>query len=244
MLFHRLFLIVAVLASISLSACDFRSPAEKVSDMVRPVAALYLGDAERAAGSAVVISRDGFRAFLLTAAHVVSDLSEETKLFAVLPRVLGDARLPVKIEHVSKDVDLALISVSMPVDVSLRAAPLCIAPPPLGADVWSVGAGAGRLPFLTRGVIGDENFHYRYEVGEKLHRGILHSASITFGSSGGPLYSDYGCLIGINVYIHAASSSPFLFVGLLPAFHMSVAVPLDLIFTYLETYHARTVAPN
>jgi serine protease Do len=135
-----------------------------------------------ALASGVLISSDGY---LLTAAHVVSGVSE------VLVDLRSGITLPAQVLRVDNPQDIALIKVA---GSGYPALPLALnANPSVGSDVYAIGTPADELfvDSVSKGVVSGlrklDDFDY-----------IQTDASVSPGCSGGPLLNQKGQVIGIT----------------------------------------------
>jgi serine protease Do len=135
-----------------------------------------------ALASGVLISSDGY---LLTAAHVVSGVSE------VMVDLRSGITLPAQVLRVDNPQDIALIKVA---GSGYPALPLALnANPSVGSDVYAIGTPADELfvDSVSKGVVSGlrklDDFDY-----------IQTDASVSPGCSGGPLLNQKGQVIGIT----------------------------------------------
>jgi len=174
----------AALAPIVLPACpapERRALPEELEAILDAVVTIDFGDG---LGSGVLISPDGW---VLTAAHVVQHSSE------IRIRLSTGLELPARVERTNDRIDIALLSLPgrgypcTPIDSSRSL-------PGVGSEVFSTGVFVGEPPQTTvsRGIVSG-----LHEVEQR--RYIQTDATINPGSSGGPLISSEGHVIGIAV---------------------------------------------
>lgn len=116
---------------------------------------------------------------LLTAAHVAPS--------GDLTAIFGSRKIPGLVVSVDERRDLALVELSG----APGAAPLPLAAdiPPVGTDVWALGAPRGGLS-VTRGIVS-ARLAVR-DVGQ-----LQTDAAINPGNSGGPLVDEKGLVVGL-----------------------------------------------
>lgn len=177
-------------------------------------------------GSAVVITAAPGAALLLTAAHV---LAGDDKLLVHFV-ALNLRSLPAEVIRRDDKLDLALLKVSLPVRYRVPVASLCELPLHPFDAVVSVGAAAGMDPFPTAGIVGNARLVLPIEDDQTVEV-LQHSASIVFGSSGGPLFDAHRrCVAGINVRLRASAVG----FSMVPVYHIGFAVPADIVRRFLE----------
>jgi len=223
-------LLAAALVAFCVSAAPLKDRRALVREMVEPVAALYVTGRDSAGGTGVVVRRDAERIYIVTAAHVVEHARPAAhQPSAVLPLIAPQQHLLVTIERVLPRYDLALVVATLPEDYPpVPTAELCAYVPEMGEEVWSVGAGTGLLPFPTLGVVGASH-EFTFDRGDGPILAILHSASITFGNSGGPLYAvrdGVPCVAGINSGVRAVFVDGFV---VMPIPHVALAVAASVV---------------
>lgn len=154
-------------------------------------------------GSGSVISADGQ---VLTNWHVVKGYKKSVSV--VFKPTSGTAIKPsdvyaAQVINIDEVPDLALLQINSPPS-NLTVLPLgTMAEVQVGADVHAIGHPAGEYWTYTRGFVSQVRPTYRWTVGD----GLAHEATliqtqtpINPGSSGGPLLSNAGRLVGVNSY--------------------------------------------
>jgi serine protease Do len=170
----------------------------------RPLGPLFVGSAEEAFGSGfVMVWRDGAatpaRVFVVTNHHVVG-LASKVRV------MLGGAAKPLAADVVYVDdrYDLAVVSVDTASEGSALAAPtsgFALADAPAHDQDLVVASGYpgidGRPSYqVTRGFVSNERFELDDLGSEDVY--IQHTAPIDPGSSGGPLMTPDGKVLGVN----------------------------------------------
>lgn len=152
-------------------------------------------------GSGVFISGFGH---ILTAAHL---LDVSTTSLGVQVATFDGKYYPAEVVHISKDVDLALLKVSLPKQAVYAR---IVNPKALrvGQEVISIGNPLGSTFTVTHGIISRLNVDMRegYSFTQS-------DASMNPGNSGGPLFNLAGDLVGINSRIIPPVNLP-IFTGL------------------------------
>jgi serine protease Do len=189
--------LVDVLAKLSPSAAKFPATAQ-ISAIDREL----LIDRKKAAstGTAFFINKAGQ---MITAAHVLRDC-------AVLEAQKDGVTYPLKLTASSNLLDLAVVESGKPTD---RALPLRI------GQTLTLGEGVTNVGYPLQGLLADSPNLTRGNVsaraGMKGSVGLFQfSAPIQPGSSGGPVVSDGGELLGITV--SSLNAGPLIRDGLLP----------------------------
>lgn len=137
-------------------------------------------------GSGVLIDDDGL---IATAAHVVQTAEEVAVSFE------AGTVLPARILASEVPSDLALLRVERVPD-GVSPAKLADAPPPVGEDIFVVGAPFGIERTLSRGIVSG----LRTETSGPLAGAVEYvqtDASINTGNSGGPMFDMRGRVVGI-----------------------------------------------
>ena len=163
-------------------------------------------------GSGVVIQRSGDEALILTNHHVVDIAFARSNGLNSTPikdipklKVLyfNQKNHPGTVTWLAPDgIDLALVKATIPKEIepaAWQAMPKVIA----GQEVFAIGNPAGLGWTYTKGVVSATRKH-KYPPDRPTHEVpvIQTDASITFGNSGGGLYSSAdGQLLGINSFI-------------------------------------------
>jgi len=157
-------------------------------------------------GAAVALSTDGY---FLTAAHCVEDgprftliaLNKSQEMTAAKARVVWRG------DYAKDGADLALIHA--PVQPCYTLTPTMAAIP--GSPVLTCGFGSHEPPQLAYGVSGGKINYLgpvQNSAGGARWREIGHTAPMAPGDSGGPLISEAGELLGINVTVGGAAIFP------------------------------------
>ncbi len=159
---------------------------QKCSPAVVSIATTVRGEtAER--GTGTVVAPEGF---IVTNAHVVSDADE---MFVDL----GDGQLSTATLHFyDADTDLAVLSV----DRHVEGLKLGKAKVQIGQNVFAIGNPQGLRRSISEGIVSG----IRYDEGKPL---IQHTAPISPGSSGGPLLTASGELVGVNTFQYRESQN-------------------------------------
>jgi tetratricopeptide (TPR) repeat protein len=119
---------------------------------------------------------------VITNAHVAN----AGKIFVEL----GPARVPAKVEKIDDFNDLAVLSI----DVEVVAKPLTLAenPPAVGETVYAIGNPEGLEKTISQGLVSGS----RLLDGRQL---LQITASLSHGSSGGPIFNSHGEVVGVAV---------------------------------------------
>lgn len=174
---------------------------------------VYGADAEdRFLGSAFALGDPGT---VVTNAHVVRGQDR------VWLETSTGVRIGAEVVAIDPTRDLALLRPDSPLPVALNPGNAA----EVGASVWAIGAPLGTGLALTAGIVSATG---RQIDPEEPVRYLQHSAPVNPGSSGGPLLSEAGAVIGINTRI--ADGSRF-FVGI------AYAVPVSDILAFLTDPH-------
>ena len=139
-------------------------------------------NAALAAGSCFVISEDGK---IVTNFHVIDEA------YAIKITIDGKTYNVVSVLACDEDIDLAVLKINA---TGLTPVKMLKETPLGGWTVYAVGNPKGYSASLTSGVISSPN---RVVDGVNC---IQHDASISSGSSGGPLYNVYGEVLGVNAF--------------------------------------------
>lgn len=132
-------------------------------------------------GSGFFVSANGF---LLTNAHVVGDAK------FVRIRLASGREISGEVVVANRVRDVALVKV---VESGLVALPIATVEPPVGSDVYAIGAplDAKLATTVTRGIVSA----YRVVDGQRMIQGDV---TIQPGNSGGPLVDSAGNVVGIS----------------------------------------------
>ncbi len=100
--------------------------------------------------------------------------------------------------------DLALIRPRSLPKRPIRPLELATKEVEIGADVHAIGHPQGEGWTYTKGVVSSvrPNYHWFYGPGDTHQATVIQTQTpINFGSSGGPLLSDDGRIVGVNTFI-------------------------------------------
>ena len=159
------------------------------------------------AGSGFILTADGF---ILTNRHVISD--ESGNLSDRVTATLGDRVLPCRLVHASDAHDIALLKVDglfVPVGVGDSAGMIP------GESVFAMGNPEGHGLSITRG-----EFSGLRDKGE-----LQISTPISNGSSGGPVFNQYGEAVGVAARSFVANNAQ----------NLNFALALHIIMPELES---------
>ncbi len=159
-------------------------------------------------GSGVIVQRDGDMVLILTNHHVVDMLFahsqgvSETPMTNIAPLQItyyNKVSNPGSVVWIAPDaIDLAMIAAKAPKEIEpvvWQTMPKIIA----GQDVFAVGNPVGLGWTFTKGVVSaTRTTPHPKDTPKRQVPIIQHDSSITYGNSGGGLYSKEGELIGIN----------------------------------------------
>jgi len=210
------------------------------------------------AGSGIVLCQDESQAYILTARHVLygkpqgtaheADASEITRIAVsfftnLAPQVVEnkEERVITK-QRAGKDRDLLLLSIPLqsvlPATAVLSTAPAGSGREAQGGEptVYAIGSDQGQGRVATS---------WAFAPGKLIRQDpefLYHSAPITPGFSGGPLFDESGALIGINVSITNGIE-----IGAEPGVQYGQALPIgpviETINKWLPGNCLRNVAP-
>lgn len=193
--------LIRVLAGLALLAAFAALPAAADFDVethersvVRIIAKTEKGESR---GTGFIVTSDGY---ILTNVHVIAG-GKEVKVWVPEKQEFFRPQLV----DAAIDLDIALLKIELD---DLQAARLSNAERDRGADVFAIGypgaadrSGSDILnaaPTLTSGIISSEKVAPWAGRGPVKVRMIQHSAIVTEGNSGGPLFDNCGRVIGIN----------------------------------------------
>ena len=170
-------------------------------------------DEERSVGSGVVILDDGT---ILTNLHVVAGAKRIGVVFA------DGHEADATIVGVRPEHDLAVIRAKSVPDDLVAATLRSTADLRLGDEVVAVGFPFGIGPSVSAGVVSGLNREFRSPEGERvLTRLIQFDAAANPGSSGGPLVTMQGDVVGIvTAILNPADTGTFIGIG----FAVTIAV--------------------
>jgi S1-C subfamily serine protease len=197
------------------------SPAAKAYEVIRPSVVRVRGlgpdknggeDTEKSVGTGVVIVDKGI---ILTNLHVVVDAKRVQVVFA--DGLESDATITgVRPEH-----DLAVLQAQTIPDDLFAATMRSTADLALGDQVVAVGFPFGIGPSVTAGVVSGLRREFRSPEGKRLLTNLIQfDAAVNPGSSGGPLVTAAGEVVGIVTAILNPTDQRF-FVGI------GFAVPIE-----------------
>jgi S1-C subfamily serine protease len=196
------------------------SPAAKAYEVIRPSIVRVRGlepdedgeDREKSVGTGVVIVDKGI---ILTNLHVVLSAKRVQVVFA--DGLESDATVTgVRPEH-----DLAVLQAQTIPDDLFAATMRSTADLKLGDQVFAVGFPFGIGPSVTAGVVSGLRREFRSPEGKRLLTNLIQfDAAVNPGSSGGPLVTAEGEVVGIVTAILNPTEQGF-FVGI------GFAVPIE-----------------
>jgi len=196
------------------------SPAAKAYEIIRPSIVRVRGlepdedgeDIEKSVGTGVVIVDKGV---ILTNLHVVNGAKRVKVVFA--DGLESDATITgVRPEH-----DLAVLQAQTIPDDLFAATMRSTADLALGDQVFAVGFPFGIGPSVTAGVVSGLRREFRSPEGKRLLTNLIQfDAAVNPGSSGGPLVTAEGAVVGIVTAILNPTDQRF-FVGI------GFAVPIE-----------------
>jgi S1-C subfamily serine protease len=196
------------------------SPAVKAYEVIRPSIVRVRGlepdedgeDREKSVGTGVVIVDKGI---ILTNLHVVLSAKRVQVVFA--DGLQSDATITgVRPEH-----DLAVLQAQTIPDDLFAATMRSTADLKLGEQVFAVGFPFGIGPSVTAGVVSGLRREFRSPEGKRLLTNLIQfDAAVNPGSSGGPLVTAEGEVVGIVTAILNPTDQGF-FVGI------GFAVPIE-----------------
>ena len=196
------------------------SPAAKAYEVIRPSIVRVRGlepdedgeDIEKSVGTGVVIVDKGI---ILTNLHVVLGAKRVQVVFA--DGLESDATITgVRPEH-----DLAVLQAQTIPDDLFAATMRSTADLALGDQVFAVGFPFGIGPSVTAGVVSGLRREFRSPEGKRLLTNLIQfDAAVNPGSSGGPLVTAEGAVVGIVTAILNPTNQRF-FVGI------GFAVPIE-----------------
>ncbi|MGH7666856.1 MAG: S1C family serine protease [Candidatus Dormibacteria bacterium] len=125
---------------------------------------------------------------VVTSAHNVHGEATEVHFF-------GGARRPTTAAHLDRGGDLAVLEV--PTE-GLTALSWADGGPQLGTPVFAAANPGGRGMRLSFGVVSAEEREFRGPGGRPISGSFEHTAPLPHGSSGGPVLSLAGDLLGVN----------------------------------------------
>jgi len=202
----------------------------KWQDIMRAVVVIRgpVGHSKESLGSGFFISADGLVA---TCYHVVSEVRQASvtlKDGTVLP-VLG-------LVASDPEADLAILKVGKPTDplpfTDVPGPPFKFLPlgppilPPIGAEVYAIGSPKGLANTLSKGIVSAHR-----KMGANLAL-IQITAPVSPGSSGGPLVSEDGLVVGV------------IAATMLRAQNINFAIPVSLLRPLVQSAGPPTELPR
>lgn len=196
------------------------SPAAKAYDMIRPSIVRVRGldsdedgeDIEKSVGTGVVIVDKGI---ILTNLHVVLSAKRVQVVFA------DGLESEATVTGVRPEHDLAVLQAQTIPDDLFAATMRSTANLRLGDQVFAVGFPFGIGPSVTAGVVSGLRREFRSPEGKRLLTNLIQfDAAVNPGSSGGPLVTAEGEVVGIVTAIFNPTDQRF-FVGI------GFAVPIE-----------------
>ncbi len=125
---------------------------------------------------------------ILTAAHCVSDSRGHQWI-----RTSDEISYAVSIEKVDKQLDLALLKISKPIEHSYVELSRAV---DITDNIYTVNSGEDFIGTYNQGVVMN-----KYIDGDSGSITLLHNALIVPGASGSGLFSGNGKLVGINLFV-------------------------------------------
>ncbi|MEN9360663.1 MAG: hypothetical protein RL095_2198 [Verrucomicrobiota bacterium] len=188
----RLALLAAAFLFFSAPPVSAASRGEELFPELDPV--LVAIQHERAGGSGVIISPDGY---ILTNGHVVSlmDPEQPRETARRITVILNDeSKYQARVVGFGLDPDVALLKIDAP--RPLRAARLAKGALRTGQTVFAFGAPFGLRRTLTQGIVSNPA-----QTSLDTFTSVIQTdALINPGNSGGPLFNEAGEVIGLNTY--------------------------------------------
>lgn len=209
----------------ALSGCFTSSLPEPAPEMPAPTVSVV----GQALDSTVALVTDEGRSFcagvfvrgyILTANHCMPEEGEE-----VLFQIRGlDSRFKSRIAAHSETTDLAILS---PTQVLPPHAESMLAPsdPELGAAVVVIGHPLGYRWFITNGL------SQGVRTQPDGDRWFMFSAPVMYGNSGGPVFNEYGEVVGIVSWL------AWNRMDNIPITHIAAGVPLEVLEMGLSGAH-------
>ena len=178
------------------------SPTQMIQDVMPSAVAIeiYTGDIlldsstmqvqpQVVRGSGVVTDEEGT---ILTAGHVGTALKASEKATGMVTFSDGRQYVIQKVV-IDPNIDVALLRVDLDPNESLQSVRVASIPPTVGDRVWAIGSPFGYSFTVTSGIVSA----YRDPNGLGQGSSIQVDVSLNPGNSGGPVFDQYGNLIGI-----------------------------------------------
>lgn len=163
---------------------------------------LDLSDAQ-SSGSGFLINASG-QAFIVTNAHVIAAAAKPDEIYAYS---VDQTKYRLRLFGGDSFYDIALLEFVEPAQPGPEMTPLQFRDSEIrvGESVFALGNPLGRYPYsVSNGIIGGKN---RLLTGPTGRFGYLqHTATITWGNSGGPLVDLAGKAVGINTRIEITNN--------------------------------------
>ena len=151
------------------------------------------GQLAQGAGSGVIFAPDGY---ILTNSHVVDGARQVVVTLADGHDIKGE------VIGQDPDTDVAVVRISAPSDVHLRAARLGDSDKlQVGQLVVAIGSPVGLQSTVTAGIVSALHRTLPGYGGQMIEDIIQTDAAVNPGNSGGPLVDSSGAVIGINVAV-------------------------------------------
>lgn len=166
--------------TLSLSKYEASALYEKVEKSVGEIVVFDANGSEFGLGTCFVISADGK---VVTNFHVIDDA------FSAKVTMDGKTYNVSSVLAYDMNKDLAVLKLE---GTGFSPLNLCTLTHPTGATVYALGSSLGLTATFTKGIITHED-----RIMDGVHC-IQHDAAITNGNSGGPLFNEYGEVIGVN----------------------------------------------
>lgn len=167
-------------------------------------------------GSAFLISSDGN---LLTNFHVIDEA------YSAWVKINGTEYTVTSVVGYDTDIDLAVIDIDAK---DLPCLNMCTLDARGGATVYAVGSSEGYTLSFSGGIVASPD-----RVFDKVHY-IQHEAAVSSGNSGGPLFNEYGEVIGINTSSDISGQNLNLAIKTAEYYNLDLSSPLTMEEFYAE----------
>lgn len=149
-------------------------------------------------GSGFVIQHNG-QLYIVTNAHVID--GAENKSGAIRAFSIGGNYYPVKVIGGDSFYDIAVLAFEEPPGAELQAITFASAEARLTERVFAIGNPLGKYPYsITDGIVSGKNRLYQNPTTGKFGY-LQHTATVSWGNSGGPLVNEKGEVVGVNSWI-------------------------------------------